>query len=93
MKLEGLHEDLNGNLCYYVDYVKNYAGLVEVDGSYYYIASDLKPDIHSPLIQEYTQSVFRTVCAACKKPPFFRASFLAPSSLSLSFGSLWLGKR
>ena len=23
MKLEGLHEDLNGNLCYYVDYVKN----------------------------------------------------------------------
>ena len=42
MKLEGLHEDLNGNLCYYVDYVKNYAGLVEVDGSYYYIASDLK---------------------------------------------------
>ena len=42
MKLEGLHENLNGNLCYYVDYVKNYAGLVEVDGSYYYIASDLK---------------------------------------------------
>ena len=42
MKLEGLHEDLNGNLCYYVDYVKNYAGLVEVDGSYYYLASDLK---------------------------------------------------
>ena len=42
MKLEGLHEDLNGNFCYYVDYVKNYAGLVEVDGSYYYIASDLK---------------------------------------------------
>ena len=42
MKLEGLHEDLNGNLCYYVDYVKNYAGLVEVDGNYYYIASDLK---------------------------------------------------
>ena len=42
MKLEGLHEDLNGNLCYYVDYVKSYAGLVEVDGSYYYIASDLK---------------------------------------------------
>ena len=42
MKLEGLHEDLNGNLCYYVDYMKNYAGLVEVDGSYYYIASDLK---------------------------------------------------
>ena len=42
MKLDGLHEDLNGNLCYYVDYVKNYAGLVEVDGSYYYIASDLK---------------------------------------------------
>ena len=42
MKLEGLHEDLNGSLCYYVDYVKNYAGLVEVDGSYYYIASDLK---------------------------------------------------
>ncbi len=42
MKLEGLHEDLNGNLCYYVNYVKNYAGLVEVDGSYYYIASDLK---------------------------------------------------
>ena len=42
MKLEGLHEDLNGNLCYYVVYVKNYAGLVEVDGSYYYIASDLK---------------------------------------------------
>ena len=42
MKLKGLHEDLNGNLCYYVDYVKNYAGLVEVDGSYYYIASDLK---------------------------------------------------
>ena len=42
MKLEGLHEDLNGNLCYYVDYVKNYAGLVEVDGSFYYIASDLK---------------------------------------------------
>ena len=42
MKLEGLHEDLNGNLCYYVDYVKNYVGLVEVDGSYYYIASDLK---------------------------------------------------
>ena len=42
MKLEGLHEDLNGNLCYYVDYVKNYTGLVEVDGSYYYIASDLK---------------------------------------------------
>ena len=42
MKLEGLNEDLNGNLCYYVDYVKNYAGLVEVDGSYYYIASDLK---------------------------------------------------
>ena len=42
MKLEGLQEDLNGNLCYYVDYVKNYAGLVEVDGSYYYIASDLK---------------------------------------------------
>ena len=41
MKLEGLHEDLNGNLCYYVDYVKNYAGLVEVDGSFYYIASDL----------------------------------------------------
>ena len=42
MKLEGLHEDLNGNLCYYVDYVKNYAGLVKVDGSFYYIASDLK---------------------------------------------------
>ena len=42
MKLEGLHEDLNGNLCYYVDYVKNYAGLVEVDGNFYYIASDLK---------------------------------------------------
>ena len=42
MQLQGLHEDLNGNLCYYVDYVKNYAGLVEVDGSYYYIASDLK---------------------------------------------------
>ena len=42
MKLEGLHEDLNGNLCYYVDYVKSYAGLVEVDGSFYYIASDLK---------------------------------------------------
>ena len=42
MKLEGLHEDLNGNLCYYVDYMKNYAGLVEVDGSFYYIASDLK---------------------------------------------------
>ena len=42
MKLEGLHEDLNGNLCYAVDYVKNYAGLVEVDSSYYYIASDLK---------------------------------------------------
>ena len=42
MKLEGLQEDLNGNLCYYVDYVKNYAGLVEVDGSFYYIASDLK---------------------------------------------------
>ena len=42
MKLEGLHEDLNGSLCYYVDYVKNYAGLVEVDGSFYYIASDLK---------------------------------------------------
>ena len=42
MKLEGLHEDLNGNLCYYVDYVKNYAGLVEVDGSFYYIASDFK---------------------------------------------------
>ena len=42
IKLEGLHEDLNGNLCYYVDYVKNYAGLVEVDGSFYYIASDLK---------------------------------------------------
>ena len=42
MKLEKLHEDLNGNLCYYVDYVKNYAGLVEVDGSFYYIASDLK---------------------------------------------------
>ena len=42
MKLEGLHEDLNGALCYYVDYVKNYAGLVETDGNYYYIASDLK---------------------------------------------------
>ena len=42
IKLEGLHEDLNGNLCYYVNYVKNYAGLVEVDGSFYYIASDLK---------------------------------------------------
>ena len=42
MKLKGLHEDLNGNLCYYVGYVKSYAGLVEVDGSYYYIASDLK---------------------------------------------------
>ena len=42
MKLEGLHEDLNGKLCYYVDYVKNYAGLVEVNGSFYYIASDLK---------------------------------------------------
>ena len=42
MKLEGLHEDLSGNLCYYVDYVKNYAGLIEVDGSFYYIASDLK---------------------------------------------------
>ena len=42
MKLEGLNEDLNGNLCYYVDYVKNYAGLVEKDGSFYYIASDLK---------------------------------------------------
>ena len=42
MKLEGLHEDLNGNFCYYVDYVKNYAGLVEVDGSFYYIASNLK---------------------------------------------------
>ena len=42
MKLEGLHEDLNGNLCYYVNYAKNYAGLVEVDGSFYYIASDLK---------------------------------------------------
>ena len=42
MKLEGLHEDLNGNLCYYVDYTKNYAGLVKVDGDYYYIASDLK---------------------------------------------------
>ena len=42
MQLQGLHEDLNGNLCYYVDYVKNYAGLVEVEGNYYYIASDLK---------------------------------------------------
>ena len=42
MKLEGLHEDLNGNLCYYVDYTKNYAGLVKVDGDYYYIASGLK---------------------------------------------------
>ena len=42
MKLKGLNEDLNGNLCYYVDYVKNYAGLVEKDGSFYYIASDLK---------------------------------------------------
>ena len=42
MKLEGLHEDLNGDLCYYVDYVKSYAGLVEVDGNFYYIASDLK---------------------------------------------------
>ena len=42
MKLEGLHEDLNGNLCYYVDYTKNYAGLVKVDGDYYYIASNLK---------------------------------------------------
>ena len=42
MKLEGLNEDLNGNLCYYVDYVKNYAGLVKKDGSFYYIASDLK---------------------------------------------------
>ena len=42
MKLEGLHEDLNGNLCYYVNYVKSYAGLVKVDGDFYYIASDLK---------------------------------------------------
>ena len=42
MKLEGLNEDLNGNLCYYVDYVKNYAGLVKKDGNFYYIASDLK---------------------------------------------------
>ena len=42
MKLEGLHEDQNGDLCYYVDYVKSYAGLVEVDGNFYYIASDLK---------------------------------------------------
>ena len=42
MQLQGLHEDLNGNLCYYVGYVKNYAGLVEVEGNYYYIASDLK---------------------------------------------------
>ena len=43
MKLEGLHEDLNGNLCYYVDYVKSYAGLVkDDDGNFYYIASDLK---------------------------------------------------
>ena len=42
MKLDGLHEDLNGNLCYYVDYTKNYAGLVKVAGDYYYIASDLK---------------------------------------------------
>ena len=42
MKLEGLHEDLNGNLCYYVNYVKSYAGLVKVDGDFYYVASDLK---------------------------------------------------
>ena len=42
MQLEGLHNDLNGNLCYYVDYVKSYAGLVNVDGDFYYIASDLK---------------------------------------------------
>ena len=42
MKLEGLYEDLNGNLCYYVNYIKSYAGLVKVDGDFYYIASDLK---------------------------------------------------
>ena len=42
-KLEGLHDDLNGDLCYYVNYVKNYAGLVQDSkGNYYYIASDLK---------------------------------------------------
>ena len=54
MKLEGLHEDLNGNLCYYVNYVKNYAGLVEVDGSFYYIASDLKA------VKNYTYYVTKT---------------------------------
>ena len=42
MQLEGLHNDLNGNLCYYENYVKSYAGLVNVDGDFYYIASDLK---------------------------------------------------
>ena len=54
MKLEGLHEDLNGNLCYYVDYAKNYAGLVKVDGDYYYIASDLK------VVKDCTRIVTKT---------------------------------
>ena len=42
MKWKGLHEDLNGDLCYYIDYAKKYVGLVKVDSDYYYIASDLK---------------------------------------------------
>lgn len=41
MQLEGIHEDLNGNLCYFVNFTKNYAGLVEWEGDYYYIKSDL----------------------------------------------------
>ena len=63
MKLEGLNEDLNGNLCYYVDYVKNYAGLVEKDGSFYYIASDLKA------VKNCTYYVTKTNCL--KDPGYY----------------------
>ena len=39
LKYEGLHEDLDGDLTYYVNYIRTNAGLVkDSDGNYYYIA-------------------------------------------------------
>lgn len=38
LQWEGIHEDLNGNLCYYEGYRKVAAGLVSVNGSIYYVA-------------------------------------------------------
>ncbi len=40
-KKNGLVEE-NGGLYYYVDGVLTYAGLIEIDGSYYYINSSCK---------------------------------------------------